>query len=504
MPRPKKKRKGLGLGKAGKGLSKRMFGKSKKKVGHHDSEEKKDEGDVAKIAAAAAAAAAVGTAAAVGAASMQDRPDDEEDSQGTADHVDDLDEEPEVVRVPNDGLGRPFDENAAADKGLGSESWNVDEKNAHLQAMADKAKDDYMYGKGSPPPSPERSRDADAFADDSSVPEDDYADWRPSEKRRFLQMLSQGMSPREAARAIKNTRRGVEQPDLSPGPSSDAAATSESFEGDVIARPEHNEEKKGEDGDIIEDKADEDDYEEGKPEEDDLDVVEEKTREFAGGESGQEERDVVNEKETDNSVMSAALAGGITAAAAVGVAAAIKDEDAAPADALDETGVSYYDGVKRDDPRDFADAKEAVDTSAASSQGPVQDVASSKAKRGKILPGSLKSKGFASLDSDVATSDTEGRGQSKKSNRKGFSSRLLPGKSRKTKDGFSTLDSDESENEFEEEFGGERIVPSPRSMSLPPRAIAMSLRQMLDHQHAPPEASWVPEDGIDRRWYARF
>jgi len=451
----KKKRKGLGLGKAGKGLSKRMFGKSKKKVGHHDSEEKKDEGEAAKIAAAVGAAAAVGTAAAVGAAGMQDRPDDEEDSQGTADHVDDLDEEPEVVRVPNDGLGLPFDENAAADKGLGSESWTVDEKNAHLQAMADKAKDDYMYGKGSPPPSPDRSRDADAAADDSSVPEDDYADWRPSEKRRFLQLLSQGMSPRESARVIKNTRRGVEQPELSPSASSDVAATSESFDGDVIPHPEHDEEKKGEDGDIVQGKADEDDYDEGKPEEGDREVAEAKTRESTGGVIGQEEEGVMEEKETDNSVMAAALAGGITAAA-VGAAVAIKREDAAPADALDETGVSYYDGVKRDDPRDFADAKEAVDTSATSSQGAMQDVASSKAKRGKILSGSLKSKGFASLDSDVATSDTEGRGQSKKSNRKGFSSRLLPGKGRKTKDGFSTLDSDESENEFDEEFAGER------------------------------------------------
>ena len=185
----KDKKKGRGIS---KGLSK-MFGKAQTS--------KKRDTDPAKVAAAAAAAAGAGAAIATH-GDEAGTLTDEDESQSTADHAgDDVEEEPQVVRVP---------------VVPGSEGWTVDEKNAHLQAMASKARDSYMYGKGSPPPSPKRGAAAhvsDGVPDDSSVPEDDYADWRPSEKRRFLQLLSQGMSPREAAREIKNARRGIDSAD---------------------------------------------------------------------------------------------------------------------------------------------------------------------------------------------------------------------------------------------------------------------------------------------------
>ena len=406
----KKKKGGLG-----KGLSK-MFGKSKsKKGGPHDDEEKKDDVDPAKIAAtAAAAAAAAGTAAAL--ATQGDEAGtltDEDESQGTADHVGDADGvEAEVVRAPEAGQ-EPFDETG---KPSGSEGWTVDEKNAHLQAMASKARDDYMYGKGSPPPSPGRgAAEADGTPDDSSVPEDDYADWRPSEKRRFLQLLSQGMSPREAARNIKNARRGIE-PGVSASPSAEAADSSEDVRVDEAA----------EESEAVGDNADDDE-------------------------------EPVEGDDDDNSRMAAAaaaVAAGATAVTAAGVAAVVSKtaaDEETPANILGETGVGYYDGVKRDE--NDAAAENIVDISAM--QSPPQDAASVKSTKRSILPVSLKSKGFASLDSDMNSPDD----RRKRGNIKAL---FAGGKNKTTKDGFATLDSD-SENELEDNFEGERSVAASKA-----------------------------------------
>ena len=339
----KSKKDKMKKGGLGKGLSK-MFGKSKsKKVGPHDDEEKKDDIDPAKIAAtAAAAAAAAGTAAALAAQGDEAGTlTDEDDSQGTADHVGGADgADAEVVRAPEAGQ-EPFDETG---KPSGSEGWTVDEKNAHLQAMASKARDDYMYGKGSPPPSPGRgAADADGTPDDSSVPEDDYAEWRPSEKRRFLQLLSQGMSPREAARDIKNARRGIE-PGVSASPSAEAAEAAESPE-------EAQVDEAADESVVVDDKGDDDNDDEEPVEEDD----------------------------DSSPVAAAAVAAGATAVTAAGVAAILNktaEDEETPANILGETGVGYYDGVEREG--DDAAAENIVDISALQSPKSPQDAASVK------------------------------------------------------------------------------------------------------------------------------
>ena len=408
----KKKKGGLG-----KGLSKMFGGKSKgKKVDPHDAdEEKKDDVDPARIAAtAAAAAAAAGTAAALAAQGDEAGTlTDEDESQGTADHVGGA--EAEVVRAPEAG-----EEPGPS----GSEGWTVDEKNAHLQSMASKARDDYMYGKGSPPPSPGRGAAvADGTPDDSSVPEDDYADWRPSEKRRFLQLLSQGMSPREAARVIKNARRGIEPGDLA-SPSAEAAEAAGAAE-----IPEEEQVVEAvDDSEVVDDKAGDDDDEEPVEQDDD-----------------------------DGSPMAAAaVAAGATAVTAAGVAAILNktaEDEEAPANVLGETGVGYYDGVERDG--DDAAAENVVDISAVQAPKPPQDAASVKPNKRTILPVSLKSKGFSSLDSDMNSPDD----RRKRGNIKGL---FAGGKNKATKDGFATLDSD-SENELEENFEGERSVAASKA-----------------------------------------
>lgn len=320
----KKKKKKKGMGK--------FFSKSKKSA---KGAKGADEG-VSPMLVATAAAGATAAAAAVSPKGV----DGDEMLQGTAaQHPADLsglsDEGPGVVSTS------PTED---------SKFWSVEERNARLAAMKSPSEDVFVNAASSP--------NAGDDADDASVPEDDYADWRPSEKRKFLQLLSQGMPPRDAARVVKDARTSNEEAAVPP----------------------------------------------------ELEV------------------DEIGEEASDGAEVPAAAAAAEAAAASA----------AASVTALSSSGIEYYDGEKRDDPRTFTETNEALEETNAASPPPKS-------------PQGTRKVAYTNLDGGTRT-----RGKKKK----GIVSRLIPGKQRK--EGFTALDSD-SDHETEIAVLGNTAAPRDQS-----------------------------------------